>query len=75
MRERGWRAAALRLHWTLEGASLSYFQEGADTLDGGRTGLPASPQIEHEAGIADSVPAETSRCDLAPIQELLDFTK
>jgi len=72
---RGGHGAALCLRWTLEGGSLSCLQKGADTLDGGRTGLAASPQIENKAWIADSISPEASWCGLAPIQELLHFTK
>ena len=54
---------------------IAPLQKGANPLDSLGRGSRPSAQIEHEARIADRIPAEAGRRSLAPIQELLDFTK
>jgi len=54
---------------------LGHLQEGADSFDGGGARLPSIAQVEYEAGIANGVATEPGWCSLAPIQELLNFTK
>jgi hypothetical protein len=54
---------------------LGRLQESANAFRGRCTRLSSPAQIEHEARIANGIATEASRCSLAPIQELLDFTK
>jgi len=59
----------------LEGGSLDRLQKCANTLDRRLAGLSPPTQIEHETRISNHIAPETGWRSLAPIQELLDFTK
>jgi hypothetical protein len=59
----------------LEAGSLGGLQECANSLNRRRARLASLAQIEHETRIADGLSAKARWCSLAPIQELLDFTK
>jgi hypothetical protein len=54
---------------------LGGLQECANSLNRRRARLASLAQIEHETRIADGLSAKARWCSLAPIQELLDFTK